>query len=128
MVNDVTTKMMSLVYSPVYGCNGVPVALLEKVKPVLETMYEPYMSDSNEGENDKLPQYYHTIKGQKELKRVAAFYSQVLMLCFVPNPNESLPASKKAKYHVIPNSTCKTFIRLMECCNLSYGVVVTVFT
>ncbi|KAJ9088344.1 hypothetical protein DSO57_1024038 [Entomophthora muscae] len=97
-VNDVTTKRVSLVYNPVYCHNGVLAAILEKVKPVFDTSYKPYVSDSEGADKDKLPQYFQIKKGG----------SQVPMPCVVPNTNDLTPTAKKAKYHIIPDATCNT--------------------
>ncbi|KAJ9084877.1 hypothetical protein DSO57_1019517 [Entomophthora muscae] len=37
--------------------------MLEKVKPVLDTSYKPYVSDGNQ-EEDKEPEFFRTDKGQ----------------------------------------------------------------
>ncbi|KAJ9078852.1 hypothetical protein DSO57_1002479 [Entomophthora muscae] len=50
-VNGITTKRVSFVYNHVYHYDGVLAPIMEKVKPVLDTMYKPYMSDKK-GEND----------------------------------------------------------------------------
>ncbi|KAJ9077099.1 hypothetical protein DSO57_1019958 [Entomophthora muscae] len=54
--------------------------MLEKEKPVLDTSYEPYVSDSNQ-EEDKEPEFFRTDEGQLVLKKVAAFYNKVPMPC-----------------------------------------------
>ncbi|KAJ9066797.1 hypothetical protein DSO57_1006088 [Entomophthora muscae] len=43
--------------------------MLEKVKPVLDTSYKPYISDGNQ-EEDKEPEFYQTNEGQLVLKKV----------------------------------------------------------
>ncbi|KAJ9073821.1 hypothetical protein DSO57_1012356 [Entomophthora muscae] len=65
-------------------------------------------------DKDKLPQYLQAIKGQTVLKKVAEFYSQVPMPCVVNEPLELFPKAKKPKYHVIPDATHETYVRLME--------------
>ncbi|KAJ9067732.1 hypothetical protein DSO57_1036157 [Entomophthora muscae] len=113
-VNNVTTERVTLVYGPVYCRNGVPAAILEKVKPVLDTSYKIYVSDSKGADKDKLPHYFQPVKRQKVLKKDAAFYSQVPMPCVVAEPVKLLSNTKNAKYHVIPAATRETFMRLME--------------
>ncbi|KAJ9058810.1 hypothetical protein DSO57_1008340 [Entomophthora muscae] len=113
-VNDITTKMVSYVYNPVYCRNSVPATIMEKVKPVLDTMYKPYVSDNKGQDDNKQPQYFKNTDEQKVLKKVAEFYRQVSMPCVVAEPVESLSNAKKAKHHIIPNSTRETFKRLMK--------------
>ncbi|KAJ9061998.1 hypothetical protein DSO57_1015238 [Entomophthora muscae] len=54
--------------------------MLKKVKPVLDTSYEPYISDGDQ-EEDKEPEFYRTDEGQLVLKRVTAFCNKVPMPC-----------------------------------------------
>ncbi|KAJ9072910.1 hypothetical protein DSO57_1022239 [Entomophthora muscae] len=98
-----TTKRVSLAYNPVYWCDGISATIKESAKPVFDTTYEPYMSDGKGKDNDKEPKFYQTTDGQKVLKKVAAFYSQVPMPCVVAEPAELLPSTKKPKYHIISN-------------------------
>ncbi|KAJ9085664.1 hypothetical protein DSO57_1011813 [Entomophthora muscae] len=78
---------------------------MEKVKPVLDTTYKPYVSAYKGQDDNKQPQYFQTTDCKQVLKKVAEFYNK---------PTESVPASKKPKYHVIPDATHKTFNILME--------------
>ena len=82
------------VFDAVYRQESVPSAMLEKVKPVLDTSCEPYVSDSNQEEN-KEPKFYRTDEEQLVLKKVAAFYTKVPMPCVVPNTNKLIPTAKK---------------------------------
>ncbi|KAJ9077724.1 hypothetical protein DSO57_1013989 [Entomophthora muscae] len=50
--------------------------MLEKVNPVIDTSYKPYVSDGNQ-EDDKEPEFYRTDEGQLVLKKVTAFYTKV---------------------------------------------------
>ncbi|KAJ9070428.1 hypothetical protein DSO57_1008168 [Entomophthora muscae] len=61
-----------------------------------------------------MPEYFQTTGGNQGLKKVSAFLSQVPMPCVMAEPVELLTNAKKAKYNVIPKSTCETFMRLME--------------
>ncbi|KAJ9062006.1 hypothetical protein DSO57_1015244 [Entomophthora muscae] len=94
-------------------CMALYTAMMVFPQPYWRS-YKPYVSDSKGGDKDKPPQYFQTTKGQKVLKKVAVFYSQVPMPCVVPNPNESIPTAKKAKYHIIPDATWETLMILME--------------
>ncbi|KAJ9059733.1 hypothetical protein DSO57_1038407 [Entomophthora muscae] len=67
-VNGVTTKMVSFVYDHVYCCDGVPDNIMEKIEPVLDTSYKPYVIDGKKHNDDNKPQYFQTTKGQKVLK------------------------------------------------------------
>ncbi|KAJ9049149.1 hypothetical protein DSO57_1027602 [Entomophthora muscae] len=69
MFNDITTKRVSLVYDPIYHHNGVSAAILEKVKLVLDTTYEQYISDSKGEDKCKLP---HISKPPKDFPALAA--------------------------------------------------------
>ncbi|KAJ9060446.1 hypothetical protein DSO57_1030808 [Entomophthora muscae] len=68
--------------------------MMEKVKPVLKTSYEPYISDGNQEDNNE-PKFYRTMQGRLVLKKVVSFYTKVPMLC-VPVPEQD------------PNSTTPT--------------------
>ncbi|KAJ9080378.1 hypothetical protein DSO57_1025688 [Entomophthora muscae] len=57
---------------------------------------------------------HNITNGKQVLKKVSAFYSKVPMPCVVAEPVELLPNSKKPKYHIILNTTCRTFIRLFK--------------
>ncbi|KAJ9080379.1 hypothetical protein DSO57_1025689 [Entomophthora muscae] len=54
----ITTRRVSLIYNPVYCQELVLSAMMEKVKPVLDTSYKPYMSDNKEQDDNKEPHYY----------------------------------------------------------------------
>ena len=101
------------VFDAVYQQESVPSAMLEKVKPVLDTSYKPYISDGNQ-EDSKEPKFYQTNEGQLVLKKVAAFYSKVPMPCAVPKANESIPTSKKPAHKRIPDIKRIIFLRLMR--------------
>ncbi|KAJ9052629.1 hypothetical protein DSO57_1032303 [Entomophthora muscae] len=62
--------------------------MMEKVKPVLDTSYKPYVSDGNQEDNNK-PNFYRTTEGQLVLKKVVYFYNKVPMPC-VPVPEKDL--------------------------------------
>ncbi|KAJ9071875.1 hypothetical protein DSO57_1032927 [Entomophthora muscae] len=93
-VRDKEVELTSYVFDIVYRQELIPSAMLEKVKPVLDTSYLPYVSDGNQEEN-KEPEFYKTNEGQLVLKKVAAFYTKVPMPCVVPNANEPIPTAKK---------------------------------
>ncbi|KAJ9089781.1 hypothetical protein DSO57_1009280 [Entomophthora muscae] len=88
--------------------------MLEKVKPVLDTSYGPYVSDGNQ-EEDKEPGFYQTNEGQLVLKKVAAFYTKVPMPCKpVSNKDlDSLTPAKPAQKH-IPDIKCIILLKLMQ--------------
>ncbi|KAJ9053826.1 hypothetical protein DSO57_1020421 [Entomophthora muscae] len=65
-----------------------PSAMMEKVKPVLDTSYKPYVNDGNQEDNNK-PNFYRTTEGQLVLKKVVSFYNKVPMPC-VPVPEQDL--------------------------------------
>ncbi|KAJ9081119.1 hypothetical protein DSO57_1018141 [Entomophthora muscae] len=67
-VNDFTTERMSLVYNPVHHRNSVFAAILEKVKPVLDTNYEPYISDSKGADKDNCKEIHTLHKCKIKLK------------------------------------------------------------
>ncbi|KAJ9057547.1 hypothetical protein DSO57_1021754 [Entomophthora muscae] len=71
---------MSLVYGPVYFCDGVPYTIMEKVKPVLDTTCKPYVSDNKGQDDNKQPKYFQTIGGQQVLKKFSVFYKNVPIL------------------------------------------------
>ncbi|KAJ9064729.1 hypothetical protein DSO57_1027350 [Entomophthora muscae] len=87
--------------------------MLEKVKPVLDTSYKPYISDGNK-EDDKEPQFYQTNEEQLVVKKVAAFYTKVTMPCVVPNANESIPTTKKPAQKRIPNIKRIILLKLLQ--------------
>ncbi|KAJ9086127.1 hypothetical protein DSO57_1007241 [Entomophthora muscae] len=80
----------------------------------LDTTYKPYVSYNKEQDDNEQPQYYQPTDGQQVLKKVVAFNNKVLMPCFVAEPVKLLPNTKKPKYHILPNATCKTFIGLAK--------------
>ncbi|KAJ9082723.1 hypothetical protein DSO57_1001794 [Entomophthora muscae] len=69
--------------------------MLEKVKPVLDTSYKPYVSDGNQ-EEDKEPEFFRIYEGQLVLKKVAAFYTKMPMSC-KPVSNQDLDLPTRAK-------------------------------
>ncbi|KAJ9076142.1 hypothetical protein DSO57_1029111 [Entomophthora muscae] len=86
--------------------------MLEKVKPVLDTSYKPYVSYGNQ-EEDKEPELFRTDKGQLVLKKVATFYTKVPMPCVVPNANKSIPTTKKPAQKRITNIKRIILLKLM---------------
>ncbi|KAJ9073657.1 hypothetical protein DSO57_1013899 [Entomophthora muscae] len=50
------------VFDIVYRQELVPSAMLEKMKPVLDASYEPYISDGKQ-EDDKDPEFFRTDEG-----------------------------------------------------------------
>ncbi|KAJ9086119.1 hypothetical protein DSO57_1007522 [Entomophthora muscae] len=88
--------------------------MLEKVKPVLDTTYESYISDGSQ-EEDKEPEFYRTDEGQLVLKEVIAFYNKVPMPCKPvtnQNPNSTTPAKPTQKR--IPNIKHIILLKLMR--------------
>ncbi|KAJ9085784.1 hypothetical protein DSO57_1010590 [Entomophthora muscae] len=64
--------------------------MMKKVKPVLDTSYEPYFSGGNQEDNNK-PEFYRTVEGQLVLKKVADFYNKVPIPCMpVINQNPGI--------------------------------------
>ncbi|KAJ9077549.1 hypothetical protein DSO57_1015741 [Entomophthora muscae] len=86
--------------------------MLEKVTPVLDTSYKPYVSGGNQ-EEDKEPGFYQTDEGQLVLKKVAAFYNKVPMPCVVPNANKPIPTAKKLAQKHIPDIKHIILLKLM---------------
>ncbi|KAJ9060190.1 hypothetical protein DSO57_1033536 [Entomophthora muscae] len=96
------------VLNVVYRQELVPPAMLEKVKPVLDTSYEPYVSDGNQ-EEDKEPEIYRNTERQLVLKKVAAFYTKVPMPCKpVTNqdPISTTPANFMAHNDIVALKSC----------------------
>ncbi|KAJ9087459.1 hypothetical protein DSO57_1033174 [Entomophthora muscae] len=81
-VRNKEVELTSYVFDVVHRQELVPSTMLEKVKPVLTTSYEPYVSDGNQ-EEDKEPEFFITDEGKLVLKKVAAFYTKVPMPCVV---------------------------------------------
>ncbi|KAJ9088565.1 hypothetical protein DSO57_1021836 [Entomophthora muscae] len=76
---------------------------MEKAKPVLDIIYKPYMSYNKDQDNNNQPQYFQTTDGQKVLKKVVVFYSQVPIPYVMKELNELLSTTKKPKYHIFVN-------------------------
>ncbi|KAJ9075045.1 hypothetical protein DSO57_1000329 [Entomophthora muscae] len=76
--------------------------MIEKVNPVLDTSYEPYISDGNQENNNEL-KFFQTVDGQQALKKVDVFYTKVPMPC-IPgsekDPDSTTP-SKASWKHII---------------------------
>ena len=71
------------------------------------------MSDGEGQDDNEEPQYYQAVKGQQVLKKITALYSQVSLKCVLKEPNELLPASKKLKNTVIPDSNHEIIVKLI---------------
>ncbi|KAJ9074294.1 hypothetical protein DSO57_1007984 [Entomophthora muscae] len=112
-VRNKEVELTSYVFDIVYRQELVPSAMLEKVKPVLNTSYKPYFSDGNQ-EDDKEPEFYQTNKGQLVFKKFAAFYTKLPMPCVVPNANESIPTTKKPAQKPIPDIKHIILLKLMR--------------
>ncbi|KAJ9081702.1 hypothetical protein DSO57_1011950 [Entomophthora muscae] len=69
--------------------------MMEKIKPVLDTSYEPYISDGNQEDNNK-PDFYRTVEKWLMLKKVVAFYNKVSMPC-TPVINQYLDSTTPTK-------------------------------
>ncbi|KAJ9056850.1 hypothetical protein DSO57_1028670 [Entomophthora muscae] len=84
-VRNKEVELTLYVFDSVYRQYLVPSAILEKVKLVLDTSYEPYASNGNQ-EEDKKPEFYRTDERQLVLKKVAAFYNKsvTLILNIIP--------------------------------------------
>ncbi|KAJ9078040.1 hypothetical protein DSO57_1010858 [Entomophthora muscae] len=87
--------------------------MVEKVKPVLDTSYKPYVNDGNL-EEDKGPEFYRTDEGQLVLKKISAFYNKVPIPCVVPNANRSIPTSKTPAQKRIPGIKHIILLKLMS--------------
>ncbi|KAJ9068377.1 hypothetical protein DSO57_1029334 [Entomophthora muscae] len=80
--------------------------MMEKVKPVLDTSYEPYVSDGNQ-EEEKEPEFYRTDEGQLVLKKVSAFYTKVPMPCKpVPNQDPNSTATSRINSYSMKHPPC----------------------
>ncbi|KAJ9056304.1 hypothetical protein DSO57_1034522 [Entomophthora muscae] len=112
-VRDKEVELTLYVFDVVYQQESVPSAMLEKVKPVLDASYKPYVSDGNQ-EEDKKPKFYQTDEGQLVLKKVAAFYTKVPMSCVVSNANKSIRTAKKPAHKRIPDIKCIILLWLMQ--------------
>ncbi|KAJ9054690.1 hypothetical protein DSO57_1011480 [Entomophthora muscae] len=77
-VRNKEVELTSYVFDVMYRQESVPSAMLEKVKPVLDTNYKTYVSDGNQ-EEGKEPEFFRSDEGQLVLKKVAAFYNKVPM-------------------------------------------------
>ncbi|KAJ9073792.1 hypothetical protein DSO57_1012780 [Entomophthora muscae] len=76
--------------------------MIEKVNPVIDTSYEPYVSDGNQENNNEL-KFFQTMNGQQVLKKVDAFYTKVPMPC-IPGPEQdpdSTTTSKASWKHIL---------------------------
>ncbi|KAJ9087628.1 hypothetical protein DSO57_1031205 [Entomophthora muscae] len=113
MVRNKEVKLTLYVFDGFYWQELVLSAMLEKVKPVLDTSYEPYVSDGNQ-EEDKEPELYQTDEGHLVLKKVAAFYNKVPMPCVVPNANKLIPTAKKPAQKRIPEIKHIILLKLMH--------------
>ncbi|KAJ9061257.1 hypothetical protein DSO57_1022312 [Entomophthora muscae] len=89
-------KLTSFVFDPVYHQELALSAMIEKVKPVLDTSYEPYVSDSNQ-EDIEDPEYFQNKDGQPVIKKVVVFYTKVFMSC-IPVANKN------------PGSSCRNWL------------------
>ncbi|KAJ9055221.1 hypothetical protein DSO57_1006237 [Entomophthora muscae] len=77
--------------------------MMEKVKPVLDTSYKPYVSDSNQKDNNK-PKFYRTMEGHLVLKKIVVFYNKVSMPCvLVPEKDSSSIKTTNAIQKLITN-------------------------
>ncbi|KAJ9048032.1 hypothetical protein DSO57_1039051 [Entomophthora muscae] len=114
MVRNKEIELTLYVFDVVYRQELVPSAMLEKVKPVLDTSYEPYISDGNQ-EDDKEPQFYQTNEGQLVLKKVAAFYNKVPMPCkpFI-NQDPGLSEPTKPVQKCIPDIKRIILLKLIQ--------------
>ncbi|KAJ9058462.1 hypothetical protein DSO57_1012056 [Entomophthora muscae] len=111
-VRNKEVELTLYVFNTVYRQESVLSALLEKVKPVIDTSYKPYISDGNQEDNEE-PKFYQTDEGQLVLKKVVAFYSKVPMPCAVPNASKSIPTAKKPAHKCIPDIKRIILLRLM---------------
>ncbi|KAJ9050989.1 hypothetical protein DSO57_1009073 [Entomophthora muscae] len=68
-VRNKEVELTLYVFDAVYCQELVPSAMLEKIKPVFDTSYKPYVSDGNQEDNSK-PDFYRTTEGQLVLKKV----------------------------------------------------------
>ncbi|KAJ9065456.1 hypothetical protein DSO57_1019496 [Entomophthora muscae] len=91
-VRNKEVELTSYMFDAVYHQELVPSAMMEKVNSVLNTTYEPYVSDGNQ-ENSNEPKFYRTTEGKLVLKKVVAFYNKVL-IPYVPVPEQD-PSSIK---------------------------------
>ncbi|KAJ9049449.1 hypothetical protein DSO57_1024254 [Entomophthora muscae] len=113
-VKNKEIKLTSYVFDTVYCQENVPTAMIEKVKPVLDTSYKPYVSDGNQEDNNK-PEFYRTTEGQLVLKKVTAFYNKVPMPCKpVTNQDPGLFKPTKPSWKLIPYINCIILLRLMQ--------------
>ncbi|KAJ9058952.1 hypothetical protein DSO57_1007349 [Entomophthora muscae] len=88
--------------------------MLEKVKPVLDTSYKPYVSDGNQ-EEDKEPEFFRADEGQLVLKKVAAFYNKVPMACKpVSEQDLNLTTLTKPAQKCIPDIKHIILLKLMH--------------
>ncbi|KAJ9072140.1 hypothetical protein DSO57_1030301 [Entomophthora muscae] len=113
-VRNKEVEVTSYVFDPMYHQELVLSAIMKKVKPVLDTSYEPYVSDGNQEDNNE-PEFYRTVERQLVLKKIAAFYNKVPMLC-APVSNQDLdlttPANPAQKR--IPDIKCIILLRLIR--------------
>ncbi|KAJ9048428.1 hypothetical protein DSO57_1035132 [Entomophthora muscae] len=113
-VRNKEVELNLYVFDIVYRQELVPSAILEKVKPVLDTSYKPYVSDGNQ-EDDEEPEFYQTNEGQLVLKKVAALYTKMLMPCKpVTNQDPVLSEPTKPAQKRIPDIKHITLLKLMH--------------
>ncbi|KAJ9062560.1 hypothetical protein DSO57_1009615 [Entomophthora muscae] len=113
MVRNKEVELTSYVFDIVYRQEPVPSAMLEKMKPVIDTSYKPYISDGNQEEN-KEPKFYQTNEGQLVLKKVVVFYNKVPMPCKpVTNQNPGLSEPTKPAQKSIPDINHIILLKLM---------------
>ncbi|KAJ9062060.1 hypothetical protein DSO57_1014684 [Entomophthora muscae] len=121
-VRNKEVELTLYVFDVVYRQEPVPSAMLEKVKPVLNTSYKPYVSDGNQ-EEDKEPEFFRTDEGQLVLKKVAAFYNKVPIPCKLvleQDPNSTTPAKPAQK--PIPHIKCIILVVIHMCAVLQARV------
>ncbi|KAJ9061975.1 hypothetical protein DSO57_1015400 [Entomophthora muscae] len=88
--------------------------MMEKVKPVLNTIYKPYISDGNQEDSNK-PKFYRTTEGKLVLKKVAVFYTKVPMPCKpVTNQDPGSSELTKPAQKRIPNIKRIILLKLMQ--------------
>ncbi|KAJ9051445.1 hypothetical protein DSO57_1004526 [Entomophthora muscae] len=112
-VRNKVVELTSYVFDPIYRQELAPSAMMEKVKPELNTSYEPYISDGNQEDNNE-PKFYRTTEGQLMLKKVAVFYTKIPMPCKpVTNQDPGLSEPSKPTQKRIPDIKHIIFLKLM---------------